>query len=137
MTDGDFRGNGWRFPILPDAGGSLGYIGLDDNVAQSVELLLRTATGERLMRPEFGTTAPDLVFEADSEQNLLRLEQALLDAIQRWEPRVEVDSVHAVPSLARDGLVEVTVTYRVLRTNTLRNLVFPFYLLSGGEAVEQ
>lgn len=136
MTDGDFRGTGWRFPIRPGAGGSLGYISLDDNVAQSVELLLRTVAGERLMRPEFGTTAPNLVFDADSEQNLFQLEQVLLDTVRRWEPRVEVDSVRAARDSARDGRVTVTVTYRVLRTNTKRNLVFPFYLLSG-EVVEQ
>ena len=134
MTDSDFRGSGWRFPILPQAGGGLGYVGLDDNVAQSVELLLRTAAGERLMRPEFGTTVPSMVFEADSEQHLFQLEQALLDALRRWEPRVEVDSVQAVPEPAQDGVVKVTVVYRVLRTNTVRNLVFPFYVLNG-EAV--
>jgi uncharacterized protein len=135
MTVGDFRGSGWRFPIRPQAGGGLGYVGLDDNVAQSVELLLRTAAGERLMRPEFGTTVPRLVFEADSEQNLFQLEQALLDALRRWEPRVEVERVQAAPDPTQPGVVTVTVAYRVLRTNTVRNLVFPFYLL-GGEAVE-
>jgi uncharacterized protein len=136
MTDGDFRGTGWRFPILPQAGGSLGYVSLDDNVAQSVELLLRTAAGERLMRPEFGTTVPSMVFEADSEQHLFQLEQALSDALRQFEPRVEVDRVEAVPDPDQQGVVRVSVVYRVLRSNTLRNLVFPFYLLSG-EAVEQ
>jgi uncharacterized protein len=136
VTEGDFRGSGWRFPIRPQGGGGLGYVSLDDNVAQSVELLLRTAAGERLMRAEFGTTVPSLVFEADSEQNLFQLEQALLDALRRWEPRVEVERVQAVPDPDRDGVVRVTVAYRVLRTNTVRSLVFPFYLL-GGEVVEQ
>jgi phage baseplate assembly protein W len=134
VSDSDFRGSGWRFPILPQAGRGLGYVSLDDNVAQSVELLLRTAAGERLMRPEFGTTVPGMVFEADSEQHLFQLEQALLDALRRWEPRVEVEQAQAVPDPAQDGVVRVTVSYRVLRTNTVRNLVFPFYLL-GGEAV--
>jgi uncharacterized protein len=137
MTDGgDFRGSGWRFPILPQAGGGLGYVSLDENVAQSVELLLRTAAGERLMRPEFGTTVPAMVFEADSVQNLFQLEQALLDTVRRWEPRVEVERVEAVPDPAQEGVVSVTVVYRVLRTNTVRSQVFPFYLL-GGQAVEQ
>jgi uncharacterized protein len=136
MSEGDFRGSGWRFPIRPGAGGGLGYVGLDDNVAQSVELLLRTAAGERLMRPEFGTTVPSMVFDADSEQNLFQLEQALSDALRRWEPRVEVDRVLAERDPAREGRVTVTVTYRVLRTNTMRNLVFPYYLLGGG-AVEE
>jgi phage baseplate assembly protein W len=136
VSEGDFRGSGWRFPIQPGADGSLGYIGLDDNVAQSVKCMLRTRAGERLMRPEFGTTAPSMVFDADSEQNLFRLEQALSDAVRRWEPRVEVDQVHAERDPAGEGCVTVTVTYRILRTNTVRNLVFPYYLQSGA-AVEE
>lgn len=136
MTDNDFRGSGWRFPILPQSGGGLGYTSLDENVAQSVELLLRTAAGERLMRPEFGTTVPGMVFEADSEQNLFQLEQALLDTVRRFEPRVEVERVEARRDPRAEGVVRVTVTFRVLRTNTVRSQVFPFYLM-GGEAVEQ
>jgi phage baseplate assembly protein W len=135
MEQGDFRGSGWRFPILPQAGGGLGYVSGDDNVTQSLLVLLKTAAGERLMRPEFGTTVPELVFEAGSDQNLFRLEQALLATIQRWEPRVEVDDVAASRVAGEDGVVEVSVTYRILRTNTQRNLVFPFYLAGGG-AVE-
>jgi phage baseplate assembly protein W len=132
VTEDDFRGTGWRFPIGPQAGGALGYISQDANVAQSVELLLRTAAGERVMRPEFGTTVPSMVFEADSEQHVFQLEQALQDALRRWEPRVEVEEVRAVPDQAVSGVVNVSVVYRILRTNTVRNLVFPFYLLNGG-----
>jgi len=135
MEQGDFRGTGWRMPITPQIGGGLGYVSGDDNVAQSLWLMLKTATGERLMRPEFGTTVPDLVFEADSEQNMFRLRDAVLDAIRRWEPRVEVQPTDITTSAKGEGNVEVSVSYRVLRTNTRRNLVFPFYLASGG-AVE-
>jgi phage baseplate assembly protein W len=135
MEQGDFRGSGWRFPILPQAGGGLGYVSGDDNVTQSLLVLLKTAAGERLMRPEFGTTVPEMVFEAGSDQNMFRLEQALLQTIQRWEPRVEVDGVAASRVTGEVGVVDVSVTYRILRTNTQRNLVFPFYLAGGG-AVE-
>ena len=135
MTSDDFRGTGWRFPILPRAGGGLGYSSGDDNITDSLLLLLRTAAGERVMRPEFGTTVPDLIFEPASEQNRFRLEQVLLDTIRRWEPRVEVESVVADPISSGDGVVRVAVTYRILRANTRRNLVFPFYLADGG-AVE-
>ncbi|MEU4689792.1 GPW/gp25 family protein [Actinoplanes sp. NPDC023714] len=135
MTSDDFRGTGWRFPIVPLAGGGLGYSRGDDNITDSLLLLLRTAAGERVMRPELGTTVPDLIFEPGSEQNRFRLEQVLLDTIRRWEPRVEVESVVAGPVSVGDGVAEVAVTYRILRTNTRRNLVFPFYLADGG-AVE-
>ena len=128
MDQGDFRGTGWRFPIIPQAGGALGYIDGDEGVAASVELLLRTVTGERVMRPEFGVTVPDLIFEPGSEQNLFAVEQAVRDAIVRFEPRIEIEVVRAV----RDGVdVVVELRYRVLRTNTTRNLVFPFYVASG------
>jgi phage baseplate assembly protein W len=128
-TAGDFRGQGWRMPILPDAAGGLGYIDGDDNIVQSVELSLRTVAGERVMRPNFGTTVADLLFAADSAQNLHRLEVAVDDAIKQWEPRVEVDQVQAV--IVGDTQVDVTVDYRILRTNTKRNLVFPYYMESG------
>ena len=128
LDSGDFRGRGWRFPIYPAANGGLSYVEGDENVVQSLELLLRTVAGERVMRPDLGTTVPTLVFEGDSEQNLHRLEVAIDEAIRQWEPRVEVETVEASRDLRHDTAVDVTVTYRVLRTNTKRNLVFPFAL---------
>src|SRR5205823_2087365 len=77
LDSGDFRGRGWRFPIYPAANGGLSYVEGDENVVQSLELLLRTVAGERVMRPDLGTTVPTLVFEGDSEQNLHRLEVAI------------------------------------------------------------
>ena len=58
----DFRGRGWRFPIVPGAGGDLRYVDGDENVEQSLWLLLATGWGERVMRPRFGTNARELVF---------------------------------------------------------------------------
>src|SRR3954451_9649526 len=95
MTDADFRGTGWRFPVAPDDGGGLGYVSLDDNDGQSVELLLNSVAGERTMRLEFGPKAHRLLCEADSEQILFQLEQSVGAALQRWEPRVEVERVAA------------------------------------------
>jgi phage baseplate assembly protein W len=129
MDHGDFRGTGWRFPIIPQAGGALGYIDGDDGVAASVELLLRTFTRERVMRPEFGVAVLDLVFEPGSEQNLFAVEQAVREAVVRWEPRVEIETLRAT---LRGTDVEVDLRYRVLRTNTVRNLTFPYYRTSGG-----
>jgi len=119
-------------PIRPDASGGLGYIDGDDNVVQSLELVLRTVAGERMMRCGFRRCVADLIFAGDSEQNLHRLEVAVDDAIRQWEPRVEVEQVLAARSTLAETAVEVNVSYRILRTNTKRNLVFPFYLAAGG-----
>jgi phage baseplate assembly protein W len=124
----DFRGSGWRFPIVPTAGGGLTYIAGDDNILQSLRLLVETAAGERVMRPELGTTLSESLFSSDADQNLHALEQSVREAIQRWEPRVVVDRVEARRLDEPAGTVEVDVGVRIRRTNLARNLVFPFYL---------
>jgi phage baseplate assembly protein W len=126
----DFRGTGWRFPIVPRAG-ALGYSDGDEGVGASLWLLLKTAVGERVMRPDFGTTVPELVFEPGSDQNLFAVEQAVRDAVIHWEPRVEVLDV----TVTGDIEIVVTLSYRVLRTNTERSMTFPFYL-AGEQVVE-
>jgi phage baseplate assembly protein W len=129
----EFLGTGWRFPILPDEAGRLGYARGEESIEHCLRVLLLTALGERVMRPELGTRAPDLVFAPDSAQNLGDLEDSIGDAVRLFEPRVELEEVRAelVPgaegSLA-EGRVTVSVHYRVRRTNTRANLVFPYYL---------
>jgi hypothetical protein len=128
-------GRGWRFPILPDQAGTLGYVSGDNNVEQSLHVLLLTAFGERLMRADFGSAAPRLVFAPGSTQFLGLLETTVRDAVRDWEPRVDLESVRAeIMADAPNGRPEdenrvtVSIGYRVRRTNTRQNLVFPFYL---------
>lgn len=127
MRANDFRGTGWAFPILPGPDGALHYVSDDDNVAQSMYLLLKTMAGERATRPTFGTTVAESLFHGDSEHVLRQVEQAIADAVREWEPRVELENVAATRDQHDDTAIEVLVSYRVLRTNTKRNLVFPYY----------
>jgi len=139
----EFLGRGWRFPILPDETGTLGYCEGPENIEQSLKVLLMTAAGERVMRATFGTEAPRLVFAPGSEQHLRLLEQSVRAAIRDFEPRVDVLEVRAeaggartdaalVPEAGAAGREETRVTvaisYLVRRTNSRFNLVFPFYL---------
>ena len=128
----DFRGTGWRFPILPLADGSLGLIAGDDNVAQSMLILLRTLAGERQMRPTFGSRVADYLFHGESERNLRGIEEAIESAVREWEPRVTLDSVVATLHPTAETTVEVRVGYTVNATNSRFNLVFPFYDRSIG-----
>lgn len=127
MRTNDFRGTGWKFPILPGPDGALSYVSDDENVAQSMYLLLKTVAGERATRPTFGTTVADTLFHGDSEYVLRNMEQVINDAVREWEPRVELESVSATRDSHDEASVSVLVAYRVLRTNTKRNLVFPYY----------
>jgi uncharacterized protein len=131
MSEG-FLGTGWAFPVLPDPAGGLRYAVGEDSIRDCLLVLLQTATGERVMRSGFGTTAPTLVFAPGSPANLRMLESSISDAVRSDEPRVELDSVVAEPTPGQENRVVVSVTYRVRRTNTKANLVFPYYLDSVG-----
>lgn len=128
MSELDFIGSGWRFPILPDDTGSLAYVDSDANVEQSLKILLLTDLGERVMRADFGCKAPRLVFAPGSVQYLGLLETTVREAVRDWEPRVELGEVRAEADPGDETRVTVSISYRVRRTNTRNNLVFPFYL---------
>jgi hypothetical protein len=121
-------GRGWRFPILPDETGSLGYVGGDISVEQSLKILLLTDLRERVMRADFGCKAPSLVFAPGSVQYLGLLETTVREAIRDWEPRVETERVSAEVDPEDETRVTVSIYYLVRQTNTRNNLVFPFYL---------
>lgn len=123
-----FLGRGWRFPILPDETGSLAYVEGDDNVEQSLHILLLTQLGERVMRSDFGTQAPRLVFAPGSAQYLRLLENTIREAVRDWEPRVDLDDVRAEADPQNPYRVTVSISYTVRQTNTPNNLVFPYYL---------
>lgn len=123
-----FLGTGWRFPILPDEAGRLGYAVGEQSIEHCLRALLLTAAGERVMRPDFGTRAQESVFAPGSVQNLRDLERSIADAVRTYEPRVDLDSVRAETDPLDESRVTVSVEYRIRRTNTKANLVFPFYL---------
>jgi phage baseplate assembly protein W len=123
-----FLGTGWRFPILPDEAGRLSYAVGETSIEHCLRALLLTATGERVMRPDLGTKAQESVFAPGSVQNLRELERSIADAVREFEPRVELADVLAEADPADESRVTVSIEYRIRRTNTKANLVFPFYL---------
>jgi phage baseplate assembly protein W len=128
----DFLGRGVAFPFAPDAGGTLRYVDGDAGVSQSLRLLLMTASGERVMRPDFGTEAPELVFAPGSETNRKLLETTIRDAVRDHEPRVQLEDVVVSGRELEPERVDIEVTYTVRRTNTRDSIVFPFYLNRPG-----
>lgn len=125
MAD-EFLGTGWRFPILPDRDGRLGYVSGENNVEQSLLVLVQTAVGERLMRPDFGTRVAEMVFAPGSLQHLAAIESTIREAVLRFEPRVDVEDLTTEVDPEDRTRVTVILTYRVRQTNSRRNLVHPF-----------
>jgi len=136
---GGILGSGVGFPLGVDARGGIALAHDDQDVHQAIQIILGTAPGERPMRPEFGCGIHDFVFETVDADMLGRLEGAIRDALDHWEPRIEVLEVRfdLEPddrgSGASDVLV-IDISYRLRETNALRNLVYPFYLVPAEEA---
>ncbi len=128
----EFLGRGWAFPILPDAGGTLRYVAEDENVAQSLRLLLSTAVGERVMRPTLGVVAPAMVFAPGSTVNQAQLRTQIRDAVVTFERRVVLDDVVVTEDPSAPERVGIEVTYTVRRTNTRSSVVFPYYVERPG-----
>ncbi len=97
------------------------------SVSQSIRLILSTAKGERVMRPEFGCGIHDFVFAMTNQSTCDRMASEVRDAMTRWEPRIDVDGVRVWPSEEGTTLF-IHIKYQVRATNNVFNLVYPFYL---------
>lgn len=100
----------------------------------SINMVLMTAPGERLMRPEFGCRIWELLFEPINANTLGLMDQAVRDALGRWEPRITVDDVRIKPDQHAESLVNIEIDYTIRTTNDRRNLVYPFYVIPGEHA---
>lgn len=124
----DFLGRGWKFPIVVDSTGSIALSEYEQDIREALRIILLTAKGERVMRPEFGAGLYDFVFESMSATTIGRLQAAITDALGKWEPRAQVIGVRVEPDQGDNGKLLIDIEYRVRATNNRFNLVFPFYL---------
>jgi phage baseplate assembly protein W len=125
----DFVGRGFAWPLGVDHTGAIRLTQAGDELDDSIRVVLLTAPGERLMRPQFGCRIWDLLFEPVNANLLGLIAQAVRDALAQWEPRIEVEDVRPVQDDDDSSLVQITITYRVRATNSRRNLVYPFYVI--------
>ena len=124
----DFLGRGIAFPVGVDAYGALATSGHEDNISEAIQIILGTAIGERLMRPEFGCRIHDLVFHPVNPNTCALASISVREAITKWEPRVEEVQVYVYPDPTAENAILVNIEYRVRRTNNLHNMVYPFFL---------
>jgi uncharacterized protein len=126
-----FIGRGIAFPMRVDHTGAIAMVSGPEDIDRSMVMVLSTARGERLMRPEFGCAIWDLLFEPINANTLGLMAQAVRDALAQWEPRVEIEEVTTEPDERNEARVLIGITYKVRATNNRRNLVYPFYTIPG------
>lgn len=127
--DTSFVGSGFAWPLQVDHTGSIRLTEGVPDLDRSIVLVLMTAPGERVMRPEFGCRIWELLFEPVTGNLLGLVAQHVRDALARWEPRIEVDDVVPTPDPQSPALIHIAVSYHVRSTNDRRNLVYPFYVI--------
>lgn len=130
-----FLGTGWGYGLVPDAEG----VGLDEgsqiaeasgeaSVRQAIWLILGTALGERVGRPDFGCAIHDLVFAPLTSGTMGDAIRAVTRSLAQWEPRIQVLDVDAYPGDDAPGVLIIEIHYRIRMTNSRYNMVYPFYL---------
>lgn len=129
----DVLGTGLAFPFAVDQQGRVGLVSDALDVEQAIRIILSTAPGERPMRPEFGCDVHRLVFERINGSTLGQMERAIRVALQRWEPRIEVEHVTFDVGEQHSGTLLIDVGYRLRANNQRHNLIYPFYLVPAGE----
>ncbi|HEU4627894.1 MAG TPA: GPW/gp25 family protein [Steroidobacteraceae bacterium] len=128
-----FLGVGTAFPLAIDPGTqAIARAEYEESVRQSILIVLGTARGERVMRPDFGCGIHDLVFEGLSAATVGRIDREVHEALLRFEPRIDVTAVAVRPGAV--NLLLIDIEYEVRATNTAFNLVYPFYLQQGADA---
>jgi uncharacterized protein len=130
---GDFIGNGWSYPATISPAGSVRLVSGTDELDGAIRMILSTRPGERVMRPAFGCGIWDLIFAPLTAGTLGLVEQAVREAVERWEPRITLDHVVATAADDDEGMVLIELGYRIRATNDRRNLVYPFYTIPREE----
>jgi phage baseplate assembly protein W len=133
IPDPSFIGRGLTFPMGVDHTGSIALTNGAGDLDRSIRVVVATAPGERVMRPDFGCRIWDLLFEPVNANTLGLMAQAVREAVAQWEPRVDLEEVDVEPDGDDSALVRIRLTYRVRTTNDRRNLVYPFYVIPREE----
>ena len=127
-NDRDFLGKGLRFPVSVNLNGGVSSSALEENVRQSIFIILGTAPGERLKRPDFGCRIHDLMFAPNNDMTAALAEVYCKEAIYKFEPRIDHVMVRALANSDQPNRLDVRIEYIIAGKNDKRNLVFPFYL---------
>ena len=129
-----FLGTGWGFP--PTFSIMLQQVGMlsdEADIKSSLEILLSTRQGERVLRPDYGCNLDQLVFEPLTTTFKTYIKDLINTAILYYEPRITVDKIELDDTGEVEGRILISIDYTVRATNSRFNFVYPFYINEGSE----
>lgn len=127
-----FLGRGWSFP--PEFNDQLRepvMVSDEEDISQSLWILLKTSPGERLMLPEYGCNLRNFVFTGIDATSIALMKEMISTAIIKFEARIDLNELVINTDNVVDGLVLIEIQYTIRTTNSRSNLVYPFYLNEG------
>jgi phage baseplate assembly protein W len=127
----DNLGVGWSFPLRVDGRGGIALSQHENDIEESIRIILSTAKGERRMRPQFGCDIHKIVFAPNNATSWGLAAHYVEEALGWWEPRIEVLEIDPHPDPMDTSRLLITIKYRIKATNDERNLVYPFYIIPG------
>ena len=134
--DASFLGTGWSFPpTFSQQTGRAEMVSAETDISQSIQIILSTQPGERLMQPDFGCELSQFLFEEIREGVMTSIRGVVSDALLYHEPRIQVNRIDVDPIQSEAGLLLINIDYTIRQTNTRSNLVYPFYLQEASTTV--
>lgn len=127
-----YLGTGWSFPPTFDkASRGVELVSAEDDIWQSLYILLSTSLGERVMQPTYGCNLQELLFETLTPNVASNIKELIRTAIVYHEPRIRLNQIDLSLSQELEGVVNIAVNYTILSTNSRFSLVYPFYIREG------
>ncbi len=129
-----FLGKGWTFPPSFDINTAcVEMTEAEDDIKKSLEILLSTVTGERVMQPKYGCDLTEMVFEPLDTTLKTFIIDKIKTAIALYESRINVIKIELVSEQINGEYAFINLTYDIRSTNSRNNIVYPYYI---GEATE-
>ncbi len=128
----EFLGVGIKFPFQTSVSGGIALSYYEEDIKESIRIILGTSKGERLMRPDFGCGIHDFVFAPINTSTEGLIIHYIREALTLYEPRIELLKLDVSKDETDIGKLLINIEYRVVRTNNIFNLVYPFYLHERG-----
>lgn len=132
--DKAFLGIGWGFPpefhkhpVSP----GVKMVSEEDDIQESLSILLSTMPGERVMQPAYGCGLNAMVFETITESSITEIKDVIERAVLFFETRITLNSIVVNTEDSINGHLHIQLKYTVRKTNTRSNIVYPFYYLEG------
>lgn len=132
MNDENFLGTGWGFPpTFSNVDKTVITVSGEEDVKQSLHILLTTELSERVMRSDYGCNLSPLLFENITVTLLTKIKEIIKKAILKYEPRIDLENVYFGADDSQEGIIIIEIEYLIRTTNSRQNYVFPFYLEEG------